>query len=58
MMIGLDPGGVPKSKGALLFALYLANSFTAVSNEGVRKRNVVTDQYFSGFYAPPRLECI
>ena len=30
MMIGLDPGGVPKSKGALLFALYLCNSFTAV----------------------------
>ncbi|KAK6369360.1 hypothetical protein LTS17_009703 [Exophiala oligosperma] len=29
MMIGLDPGGVPKSKGALLFALYLANSFTS-----------------------------
>ncbi|EXJ69486.1 uncharacterized protein A1O5_07522 [Cladophialophora psammophila CBS 110553] len=29
MMIGLDPGGVPKSKGALLFALYLCNSFTA-----------------------------
>ena len=30
MMIGLDPGGVPKSKGALLFALYLCNSFTSV----------------------------
>ncbi|ETI20187.1 hypothetical protein G647_08221 [Cladophialophora carrionii CBS 160.54] len=29
MMIGLDPGGVPKSKGALLFALYLCNSFTS-----------------------------
>ncbi|KAF2094354.1 MFS transporter [Rhizodiscina lignyota] len=29
MMIGLDPGGVPKNKGALLFALYLCNSFTA-----------------------------
>ncbi|EHY53334.1 hypothetical protein HRR83_003543 [Exophiala dermatitidis] len=29
MMIGLDPGGVPKSKGALLFALYMSNSFTA-----------------------------
>lgn len=31
MMIGLDPSGIPKSKGALLFALYMSNTFTAVS---------------------------
>ncbi|ETN37999.1 uncharacterized protein HMPREF1541_07622 [Cyphellophora europaea CBS 101466] len=29
MMIGLDPNGIPKSKGALLFALYMSNTFTA-----------------------------
>jgi hypothetical protein len=29
MMIGLDPGGVPKSKGALLFASYLSGTFGA-----------------------------
>jgi MFS transporter, ACS family, allantoate permease len=29
MMYGLDPDGIPKSKGALLFASYLSGTFGA-----------------------------
>ena len=42
-MIGLDPNGVPKNKGVLLFASYLSQTFGAVSLTFPLCRDSVTD---------------